>query len=171
MNILIVRLGALGDVVHTIPAVAALRAARPEARIDWLVEARHRAMVDLVDGIDRVVAIEGRSIAGWVAAIRRVREVAYDAALDFQGLMKSAVLARASGARRVAGFSVWHLREKSARAFYSETSAASGEDDAGHVIRKNLSLLEVIGVSSDRIEFPLRPHSLAGARARAPGTR
>jgi heptosyltransferase I len=157
MNILIVRLGALGDVVHTIPAVAALRAARPEARIDWLVEARHRAMVDLVDGLDRVVAIEGRSIAGWAAALRQVRQVTYDAALDFQGLMKSAVLARASGARRVAGFSIWHLREKSARAFYSDTSAASSDDDAGHVIRKNLSLLEVIGVSSDRIEFPLRP--------------
>jgi heptosyltransferase-1 len=155
MNILIVRLGALGDVVHTIPAAAALRAAMPAARIDWLVEARHRPMVDLVAGIDRVVSLEGRSIAAWVGALRRVRTVAYDAALDFQGLMKSAVLARASGARRVAGFSIWHLREKSARAFYSETGAGEG-DDATHVIRKNLSLLEVLGVSSRAIAFPLR---------------
>ena len=155
MNILIVRLGALGDIVHTIPAVAALRAAMPAAQIDWLVEAKHRAMVDLVEGVDRVIALEGRSIAAWVDALRRVRTLAYDAALDFQGLMKSAVLARASGARRVAGFSVWHLREKSARAFYSETGAGDG-DDATHVIRKNLSLLEVLGVSSSAIEFPLR---------------
>ena len=97
MNILIVRLGALGDIVHTIPAVAALRAAMPAAQIDWLVEAKHRAMVDLVEGVDRVIALEGRSIAAWVDALRRVRTLAYDAALDFQGLMKSAVLARASG--------------------------------------------------------------------------
>ena len=103
MNILIVRLGALGDIVHTIPAAAALRAAFPEARIDWLVEAKHRAVLDLVMGIDRVVALEGRSLAAWADVVRREREVAYDIALDFQGLMKSAVLARASGAARVAG--------------------------------------------------------------------
>ena len=55
MNILIVRLGALGDIVHAIPAAAALRAALPEARIDWLVEAKHRSILDLVTGLDRVV--------------------------------------------------------------------------------------------------------------------
>ena len=112
MNILIVRLGALGDIVHTIPAAAALRAAFPEARIDWLVEAKHRAVLDLVMGIDRVVALEGRSLAAWADVVRREREVAYDIALDFQGLMKSAVLARASGAARVAGFSVEPIKPK-----------------------------------------------------------
>jgi heptosyltransferase I len=156
MKILIVRLGALGDVVHTIPAAAALRAALPDARIDWLVESRHRAILDLVPVIDRVVAVEARSIAGWTDAVRRAREVPYDIALDFQGLMKSAVLARASGARRVAGFSIWHLREKSARPFYSETDG--GGEDGGetvHVIRKNLHLLEVLGIETTRVDFPL----------------
>jgi heptosyltransferase I len=158
MHILVVRLGALGDVVHTIPAVAALRAAKPDARIDWLIEAKHRPILDLVPAVDRVIALEGRSIGAWVDAIRRLRETAYDIALDFQGLMKSAVLARASGARRVAGFSIWHLREKSARPFYSETNHQSS-DDAGtgtvHVIQKNLHLLEVLGIHTNRIEFPL----------------
>ena len=86
--------------------------------------------------------------------MRRTREVRYDVALDFQGLMKSAILARASGAARVAGFSIWHLREKSARPFYSETDEAA-EDDAGHVIQKNLHLLRVIGVETSRVEFPI----------------
>ncbi len=121
MNILIVRLGALGDVVHAIPAAAALRAAMPGARIDWLVEAKHRPIVDLVTVVDEVVALEGPSIRAWTDVIRRMRQVRYDVAFDFQGLMKSAVLARASGAVRVAGFSIWHLREKGARPFYSET--------------------------------------------------
>jgi lipopolysaccharide heptosyltransferase I len=156
MKILIVRLGALGDVVHAIPAAAALRRALPDARIDWLVESRHRAIVDLVTVVDRVLQVEGRSIAGWVDAVRRVREVPYDIALDFQGLMKSAVFARASGARRVAGFSIWHLREKSARPFYSETDSAAGPGtEPGHVIRKNLHLLEVLGIETTRVEFPL----------------
>jgi lipopolysaccharide heptosyltransferase I len=154
MNILIVRLGALGDVVHAIPAAAALRAAMPGARIDWLVEAKHRPIVDLVTVVDEVVALEGPSIRAWTDVIGRLRKARYDLALDFQGLMKSAVLARASGAVRVAGFSIWHLREKGARPFYSETDDTL-DDDAGHVIQKNLHLLRVAGVETSRVEFPI----------------
>ena len=91
------------------------------ARIDWLVEAKHRSILDLVTVLDRVVALEGRTLRAWSDAVRRARQARYDVAFDFQGLMKSAVLARASGASRVAGFSIWHLREKTARPFYSET--------------------------------------------------
>ncbi len=154
MNFLIVRLGALGDIVHAIPAAAALRAALPDARIDWLVEAKHRAILDLVTVLDRVVALEGRSIRGWADVVRRERQVRYDVAFDFQGLMKSAVLARASGAARVVGFSIWHLREKGARPFYSETDGVAA-DEAAHVIQKNLHLLHVVGVDTSRVEFPL----------------
>jgi lipopolysaccharide heptosyltransferase I len=150
-SVLIVRLGALGDVVHAIPAAAALRRAFPSARIDWLVEARHRAIVDLVTAIDRVVAVERASAKGWTRAVAELRTTAYDLAIDLQGLMKSAVLARASGAARVVGFSIWHLREKTARPFYSDAHDAEG----GHVIAKNLRLLEAVGVEDPTIEFPL----------------
>ena len=162
MNILVVRLGALGDIVHTIPAIAALRTALPDVRVDWIVEAKNADIVQMVAGVNRVLAMDGRSFRDWTAAVHVLRAGAYDAALDFQGLMKSALLARVSGARKVAGFSIWHLREKGARPFYSDT------DDAGagvHVIRKNLSLLRVLGIDTDRIEFPLvRVHSDACAR-------
>src|SRR5205823_7092170 len=123
-RVLLVRLGALGDVVHAIPAAAALRRAFPSARIDWLVEAKHREIVDLVTVIDRVVTIERATVGGWTEALRAVRAVRYDVALDMQGLLKSAVLARGSGAARVVGFSIWHLREKTARPFYSSAEAA-----------------------------------------------
>jgi len=156
MNILIVRLGALGDIVHTIPAAAALRQAFSEARIDWLVEARHRSMVDLVIGVDRAVVLERPSISGWLDIARRMREGVYDIAIDFQGLMKSAVLARASGARRVIGFSVWHLREKGARAFYSEIYRDTPAERADHIVRQNLMLLRSLGISDMTIRFPLR---------------
>jgi lipopolysaccharide heptosyltransferase I len=163
MKILIVRLGALGDIVHAIPAAAALRAALPDAQIDWMVEAKHRPILDLVTVIDRVVPLEAPTFAGWADAVRRARQVPYDIAFDLQGLMKSAVLARASGATRVAGFSIWHLREKAARPFYSETDAGSSEgteaahDDEPepHVIHKNLRLLRVAGVHTTQVEFPL----------------
>lgn len=152
MNILIVRLGALGDLVHTVPAAAALRRAFPDGGLDWIVEAKHAPFVELVDGIDRVVRLEGASLRAWTGAVRELRPRQYDAALDFQGLMKSAVLARSSGARRVVGFSLWHLREKAARPFYSEVE---GPDTPVHVIRKNLRLLAAVGVASAQIEFPL----------------
>lgn len=154
MNILIVRLGALGDVVHAVPAAAALRAAFPDARIDWLVEAKHRALVELVTVVDRIVTVGRSSVAGWTEAVRQLRQVRYDVALDLQGLLKSAVLARASGAARVIGFSIWHLREKTARPFYSEAARDDGGEPA-HVIHKNLRLLRTIGVTDDRVAFPL----------------
>jgi ADP-heptose:LPS heptosyltransferase len=172
MNVLIVRLGALGDIIHAIPAAAALRAAMPDARIDWVVDAKHREILDLVSAIDRVVTLDARTLSAWVDVVRRLRLVPYDVALDFQGLLKSAVLARASGARRVYGFSIWHLREKAARPFYTssgsrppsrEASADSGRPGGGnhpdgaepHVIQKNLNLLTVIGVNASEVAFPL----------------
>ena len=173
MRVLIVRLGALGDIIHAIPAAAALRAAFPDARVDWLVERKHREIVDLVTVIDNVVVLERPSLAGWVDISRRLRPVGYDAAIDLQGLLKSAVLARASGARRVLGFSVWHLREKSARPFYSTTddgfAAGGARDGSGtaHVISKNLRLLRALDVHDERITFPLATrHSDAVVRVR-----
>ena len=151
MNILIVRLSALGDVVHAIPAAAALRRAFPQAHLHWLIEARHRDILDLVTVLDRVIVVRHSTLGGWTQVLRELRKVRYDVALDFQGLTKSAVLARGSGAARVLGFSLRHLREKSARPFYTAATEAEG----GHAIQKNLRLLRALGIEDDRIEFPL----------------
>ena len=130
-SFLVVRLGALGDVVHAIPVVAALRAAFPSARIGWLVHPRFAPLVQLVEGLDDVHTIDRRSGAG---AIRELRRKPYDVCLDLQGLLKSAALARLSGARRVIGFSRPLLRESAAALAYTQT----GGDGGGHVIDKNL---------------------------------
>jgi len=158
MNILIVRLGALGDIVDAIPAAAALRRAHPGATIDWLVEARHRAMVDLVTAIDRTVVLEAPTVNGWKTVIHELRRTAYDMAIDLQGLMKSAVLARASGAARVVGFSIWHLREKIARPLYTTTA----EPEIANIVRKNMQLLRAVGVTEEEIAFPIADVTSAG---------
>jgi lipopolysaccharide heptosyltransferase I len=155
MRLLIVRLGALGDIVHAVPALAALRRTWRDARIDWLVSARHRAVLELVEGLDERIVLDTGS--GWrrlPAIVRTLRGRRYDAALDLQGLLKSAVLARASGARRVIGFGRGAVREPLAGSFYSERHVV---DDRQHVIRKNLALAAAAGAAAcDRIEFPLR---------------
>jgi lipopolysaccharide heptosyltransferase I len=170
MNVLVVRLGALGDIVHAVPAVAALRRAYPAAQIDWLVERKHRAIVDLVTAIDRTIELERPSVAAWVAVTRELRTTSYDVAIDFQGLLKSAVLARGSGAAKVVGFSIWHLREKAARPFYS----ASAPGEGAHVIRKNLHLLRVLDIDDETISFPLatvQSPALTALQARIDGRR
>ena len=161
---LLVRLGALGDVVHAIPVAAALRQAFPSARIDWLVSGRHRPILDLVPVIDGRIAVADRrgtsTDLSAMAAIRLLRGAHYDAALDLQGLIKSASFARASGASRVIGFAPAHLREPLARFCYSETydPGAGGMFDRSatrHVVAVNLGMLERLGVHAGPPEFPI----------------
>jgi len=106
-RILIVRLSALGDVVHALPVLPPLRAAHPRARIDWVVEDRAAAVLAGRPEIDRVVvfprrALKGRPLARMTRAaafLEDLRAERYDAALDLQGNLKSGVIARLSGAR------------------------------------------------------------------------
>ena len=154
---LIIRLGSLGDVIHGIPAAAALRRRFPQARIDWLVDPRYAELVGLVECIDRPIAFDPRDL--WIGGARgrsvltELRAAHYDAAIDLQGLLKSAVLARLVGATQTIGFPRAHLREPLARLFYT---TAPDPGAASHVIEKNLGLLGPLGVSDRAVHFPLR---------------
>ena len=164
-KILIVRLGSLGDIIHAIPAAAALRRAFPQATIDWLVDARQHEVLELVPVIDTRIRVSTTSLSSLVTPIRQLRQSRYDVAFDLQGLLKSAVLARLSGARRVVGFPAALLRERAARFLYTETSG----DPEPHVIDKNLSMLKSVGVRMPDVEFPLqdqRPDIAIDARVR-----
>jgi lipopolysaccharide heptosyltransferase I len=155
-RILIVRMSALGDIVHALPVLAALRQAHPSAEIDWLADRKYAGVLDLVDGItERII---GRPRL--VQAIGRMRRRRYDVALDLQGLLKSAAMARLSGARRVIGFATAALRERTAAPFYTEFAAV---DDAAHVVQKNLAVLRPLGITNPTVRFPFRlqPSSVA----------
>lgn len=153
---LIIRLGSLGDVIHAIPAAAALRRRFPQAHIDWLVDPRYVELLDLVECIDRRVPFDPRNLTRGLRAwsvLRDLRRTRYDAVIDLQGLLKSAVLARLVGATRTIGFPRAHLREPLARLFYTD---APDSGAASHVIDKNLGLLCSLGVSDAAAHFPLR---------------
>lgn len=154
---LIVRLGSLGDVVHAIPAAAALRRRYPGARIDWIVDPAYVELLELVEAIDRAVPFDPRDmrtnpgrVVGTVRALRRAR---YDAVIDLQGLWKSALVARAAGGRRTIGFPREHLREPGAAMFYGEMPAPGS---APHVVHKNLAMLAAVDVTDREVRFPLR---------------
>lgn len=166
MNILIVRLGSLGDIIHAIPAAAAIRRAYPQAKVDWLVDVRHEDLLELVPSIDARVAVKTSGAGSIFETVRHLRRRRYDVAIDLQGLLKSAVLARLSGATRVVGFPAPLLRERAARLFYTE---AEGDLTASHVIDKNLSILQAVGIRVPDIEFPLvdgKPEIVTAVRTR-----
>ena len=154
MKALIVRLGAIGDIVHTVPVAAALRRARPDWTIDWLVDRRHERVLGLFPVTHRAITIDPAGPwAATVAVARDLRATKYDVVLDAQGLLKSAVLARLAGGARTIGFERQWLREPVAAWFYTEAVDASG---TVHVAERNLRLLRALGVDDARVETPLR---------------
>jgi heptosyltransferase-1 len=165
-RILIVRLSALGDIVHALPVLNALRKAFPGVKIDWLVEENYAATLALASGLHRRIIVRANaniesgdvvsfaSTGGYFRAMSFLRSQRYDVALDLQGLLKSATWARASGAKRVIGFARDDLREPLAASLYTEKVTA---DQSGHVIRKNLSLLKALQIEPGSTELSVQP--------------
>jgi heptosyltransferase-1 len=155
-RLLVVRLSAMGDIIHTLPAVRFLREAFPQAHLGWLIEERWAELLcapgaarrgprsplrPLVDEVHTVRLKEWRrpSFSALQQAAKvwnDVRDAGYDAAIDLQGAMRSAVLARWSGARVVYGAA--EPRESPASLWYTGKVIASGR----HVVQQNLSVAE-----------------------------
>jgi heptosyltransferase-1 len=167
MKILFVKLGSIGDVVHTLPALAAVRRAVPGASISWAVERgaaeilRDNHFLETLIEVDtkglRRWPLSGETLAATRRQLRRLRASPFDLSLDFQGLFKSALVSRLSGARRRAGFERAHLREPASRLLLTETYKVP---ERVHVIRKNLALASgALGVelptAADTFEFPI----------------
>lgn len=165
MRILIVKLGAIGDIIHALPALAAIRAEMPEAEISWVAEKRSAEILRGNRLIDRLIEVDTRSLrSGRVVAeilprfreqFRALRRTRFDIAIDLQGLLKSAAIAKLSGAKRRYGFARGALREPASRIFLTHGVEIEGPM---HVIRKNLKLVSEalnIPVPSTDLEFPI----------------
>ncbi len=148
---LIVRLGSLGDIVHTVPASAALRDSFPYARIDWVVEERWAPLLEGNPDLNHVILLDRSSTAGVLRSVERLRAEHYSCALDFQSLYKSALLSRAAGAREVLGFDWSYAREGPASLLYSRRIHPSG----AHKVDHNLSLAESAGAKRGELRFVL----------------
>lgn len=164
MNILIVKTSAIGDVVHTLPALNAIRQKYPEAKIDWLVE---EAAADAVIGhhaLDDVLVSKRKEwLSAWRAGKRRqawhgfssfvkeLRATRYDLLIDFQGLLKSSLFVFLARATRKAGFGRGMEHAECSYLFLNKKIPPV--DMNQHALQRELQLLAGIGIECDEIVF------------------
>ncbi|MCW5960643.1 MAG: lipopolysaccharide heptosyltransferase I [Pyrinomonadaceae bacterium] len=165
MKILIVKLSSIGDIVHTLPTLAAIRNALPSADISWVVEQSSAAILRGNPMLDALIEVDtrslrkrsnvGRSIASARDQLKDLRASTFDVALDFQGLLKSAAIAKLTKAKKRFGFSKQTLREPASRFLLTDKINV---DERTHVITKSLNLAKEaldIAIPSDNFEFPI----------------
>ena len=170
VRVLITRLSAFGDIVHTWPLVEALRRAPEPVVVAWVVEEPFLPLVQAHPGVDLAIAVAPRRwrreplAAATRVAIRDAREqvagFGADVALDPQGLLKSALWPALAGVPRRIGFAATHRRERLAGACYTET--VSPPAGSCHVVDCNLALLAPLGVAAASSPAPDGRFLLAG---------
>ena len=149
---LVVRLGSLGDIVHTFPAVAALRESFPAAEIIWLTHPRYKLLVESSGLASRMWTTETRATSSVIKTIREIRAASFDTSIDYQGLWKSASLPFLAGIKRRIGFSA--VREYGVPLLYTDRVHAT----SAHVADQNGELSKRAGaqnaVASFRLDSP-----------------
>ena len=166
-SLLIVRLSALGDVIHVLPALSALRTAFPQAKLGWAVEDRAASLLRGHPQLDRLHVVPRKAwtqaLKGWnlAAVARGMRETVaelereeYEVALDFQANLRSSALSYFSGARRRIGQPRPFSKEGS-RFLFTDVPDAVGKE--AHKIVRNLQLLRPLGLDPDPVPRPTIP--------------
>ncbi len=157
MRILIVRTSALGDVIHALPVLTALRRHLPEARIGWVVEEGMAPVLAGHPDLDQMIVARLRQwrkvsrkgtgeLGGFVSELRRFSA---DVALDLMGNYKAGVISRLSGARTRIGFARPHRREPSSAIFINRPVVPRGV----HAVDRMLSLLDALGLPPEPADF------------------
>jgi ADP-heptose:LPS heptosyltransferase len=163
MNFLVVRLGSLGDIVHTMPAVAGLRQSFPEAGITWLTHPRWKVLVESCGLASEIWATETRSLDSLRQIIRGIRESHFTTAIDYQGLWKSAALPVLGGVKRRIGFSSETIREWGVPVLYTERVRCTKK----HIADQNGEVSERAGARNGVARVSLGVPPLGCSRMRA----
>ena len=153
MRILIVRTSAMGDIIHCLPVLTALRRALPQAKIAWVVEKTFAPLLEGHPDIDELILVRLRAwrkntfsapVRREIAEFRRaLRRFAPDVALDLMGNHKGGAIARLSGARRRLGAARPHRREGSSAIWINEpVGAGQPPDSTTHAVDRALAILE-----------------------------
>jgi heptosyltransferase I len=139
----------MGDIVHALPAVSTLKHNYPGWRLTWAVEPRWAPLLDGNPFVDRLVLIRRDSAAAFRESWRALRSERYDFAVDFQGLIKSALTATFARPKQIFGFHQSQIRERAAGLFYSRKITSQ----AAHVVDRNLELAASAGATAALKKF------------------
>lgn len=155
-NILVVKLSAIGDVIHALPVSYAIKEQYPEAHLTWVVEQAAYAILADNPCIDELILFEKakfRSIGGFLREIgpfrRRLRTRRYDASLDLQGLFKSAAIAWNAGAKLRIGTA--NMREGA----HLVSRPVRGAHAEGHIVERYLDVARALGCRVGEVRFPV----------------
>lgn len=162
-NILIIKMSSLGDVIHALPTLHAIRKNWPKAKITWAVHEQFSAVLPGEPWIDEIIYINKKklkSLSYLMQLRRQLHSHEFDMCLDLQCLAKSAIVAFLSGAREKYGY--WELREGSKLV----NKALVGPNQYGHVIERYLDTVRVLGGQVESIEFPMRRSEKAAERVK-----
>lgn len=143
-RILAIRLGAMGDIIHTLPAVASLKASFPGCYLAWAVEPRWIPLLEGNQSLDEILLIDRGSFGALWNTRKRLRRGRFDSAVDFQGLLKSAIVARLAGPRSTYGLHRSVAREPLATALYTHRC----KPRAAHVVEQRLELAASTGATT-----------------------
>lgn len=144
-RIAVVRLGAMGDVIHALPAVANLK------RVTWIIEPRWAPLLAGNPNVDEVILLNRRQWSSIREVWGKLRASSFALALDLQGLIKSALVVAATGAKRRVGYAKPLLREPAAGWFYNEQHSAGAE----HIVDRHCELAAACGAPGKKRVFPL----------------
>src|SRR5580704_14459983 len=153
VRILVVRLGAMGDIIHALPAVASLKHSLPGSHITWAIAPKWAPLLDGNVFVDRRILLERGSLAALWRSRRELQRQPFDFAVDFQGLIQSALIASVARPERIFGFGRSQVRERPAALFYSHCAASTSK----HVVERNIDLARAAGAASILRTFPLPP--------------
>lgn len=157
-RILVVRLGSMGDILHTLPAVASLKHSLPHSHLSWLMHPRWAPLLAGNPFLDEVIPFHRGSFGVMRAAWKRLRSQRFDVAVDFQGLVQSALVAALARPDKLYGFGPMQARERPAVLFYSHATNARSV----HMVDQNLELAASAGASSTLRAFPIPQGSPEG---------
>ena len=162
-KILIIKLSALGDVVHTLPVLRTLRQEYPKAYIAWIVEERYQELIVKNPDIDEVIPIRTKTwrknwnvntVREIFCSIKRIRSKKFDVVLDLHGLIKSGAIALLSGARIKAGFHKNNCKEKISSIFTNKKAPYMG--DGIHIVDMYLNLIKTsLNIQKESKQFLL----------------
>jgi heptosyltransferase-1 len=153
LRILVVRLGSMGDVIAALPAVASLKHSIPHSKITWVIDPKWSLLLEGNPYVDSVLHLDRRRFTGLRNAWRQLRAAHFDFAVDFQGLVKSALVATLARPERIFGFNAAYARESPASWFYSTKVPIRSY----HAVERNLDLAAAAGASNILRTFPLPP--------------